>query len=85
MCIMEEPPSNDTKENYGITSIIEFLIFSISDAPITVYRDTDDTFLPIHLQSGNSRLHSNSCKKNIKFKTASNKQYKSKSHLYRSS
>ena len=85
MCTMEEPPSNDTKENYGITSIIEFLIFSISDAPITVYRDTDDTFLPIHLQSGNSRLHSNSCKKNMKFKTASNKQYKSKSHLYRSS
>jgi hypothetical protein len=85
MCIMEEPPSNDREDNYGITSIIEFLIFSISDALITVYKDRDDTFPLIHLQSGNSRLHSNSCKKNMKSKTASNKQYKSNSHLYHSS
>jgi hypothetical protein len=53
---------NDRKKN-GITSIIEFLIFSISDALMTVYKDTDDTFPPIHLQSGNSRLHSKSWKK----------------------
>jgi ethanolamine ammonia-lyase large subunit len=46
---MKEPPSNDREDNYGITSIIEFLIFSISDALITVYKDRDDTFPLIHL------------------------------------
>jgi len=62
MSIMDEPHLMTEKKN-GITSIIEFLIFSISDALMTVYKDTDDTFPPIHLQSGNSRLHSKSWKK----------------------
>jgi hypothetical protein len=66
------------KKSMALVLLLNILIFSISDAMVTVYEEQMTLFLPIHLWSGNTRLHSKSCKKNMKFKPATNKQYKSK-------